>query len=92
MTGVQTCALPISVFRRKALAKLNGEITSIAGVRSYVRAAITSKGGFIAHVLADQGHLISLSNANALVIVDEEKTSLRDGAEVEILVLDRSSN
>ena len=57
-----------------------------------MRAAITSKGGFLAHVLPDQGHLISLSNANALVIVDEEKTSVRDGAEVEILVLDRRTN
>ena len=89
---IRTMAGATSVFRRKALAKLNGEITSTSGVRSYVRAGITSKGGFVAHVLPDQGHLISLSNANALVIVDEEKTSVRDGAEVEILVLDRRIN
>lgn len=89
---IRTMAGATSVFRRKALAKLNGEITSNPGERSYVRAAISNKGGFIAHVLPDQNHLISLSHANALIIVDEDKTSIRDGSEVEILILDRNSN
>lgn len=89
---IRTMSGANNIFRRKAIAKLNGEITSSAGVRSYVRAAITSKGGFTAHVLPDQGDLISLSNANALIIVEEDKVSLRDGAEVEILILDRANN
>ena len=81
-----------SVFRRKMAAKLNGEITSSIGARSYVRAAISNKGGLKAHVLPDQGDLISLANATALIVVDEGTTNLKDGADVEILILDRGSN
>jgi molybdopterin biosynthesis enzyme len=81
-----------NVFRRKMNAKLNGEIASQSGVRSYVRAALTNKGGLTAHVLADQEHLISYAQASALIVVDEDKTSLRDGSEVEVLLLDRGSN
>ena len=60
--------------------------------RSYVRAAISNKGGLKAHVLPDQGDLTSLANATALIVVDEEITNLKDGADVEILILDRGSN
>jgi molybdopterin biosynthesis enzyme len=73
-------------------AKLSGDINSNSGERSYVRAALSNKGGLKAHVLPDQDHLISLSNATALIVVDEETTSIRDGSEVEILILDRGGN
>jgi len=81
-----------NIFRRKMKAKLGGEIKSPQGERSYIRAALTKKSGLTAHVLPDQEHLISLSNATALVIVDESVTSISDGQEVEILILDRGSN
>lgn len=81
-----------NIFRKKMVAKLSGEITSTSGERAYVRAALSNKGGLIAHVLPDQDHLISLSNATALIIVEEDVTSLRDGSDVEILILDRGSN
>ena len=81
-----------SVFRRKMKATLSGEIISHPGERAYVRAALTKKDRLTAHVLPDQEHLISLSNASALIVVDENVTSLSSGSEVEILVLDRGSN
>ncbi len=80
------------VFRRKINAKLNGEIASQSGVRSYVRAALTNKNGLVAHVLPDQDQLISYAQASALIVVDEELTSLRDGSDVEVLLLDRGGN
>ena len=81
-----------TVFRRKMVAKLSGEITTEAGMRSYVRAALSNKSGLKAHVLPDQHHLISLSEATALIVVDEDVTSVKDGSEVEVLILDRGSN
>ena len=81
-----------NVFRRKINAKLNGEIASQSGVRSYVRAALTNKNGLVAHVLPDQDQLISYAQASALIVVDEELTSLRDGSDVEVLLLDRGGN
>ena len=81
-----------SVFRKKMAAKLSGEITSNDGERAYVRAALSNKSRLTAHVLPDQENLISLSNATALIVVDENVTSLRDGSDVEILILDRGSN
>ena len=81
-----------TVFRRKMAAKLSGEITSNDGERAYVRAALSNKSRLTAHVLPDQENLISLSNATALIVVDENVTSLRDGSDVEILILDRGSN
>ena len=81
-----------SPFRRKMLAKLGGEIESKPGERAYVRAALTKKDGLKAHVLPDQGHLISMSNASALIVVNEDSTHLPEGSEVEILILDRGSN
>jgi molybdopterin biosynthesis enzyme len=81
-----------SIFRKKMAAKLSGEINSNIGERSYVRAALSNKGGLKAHVLPDQDHLISLSNATALIVVDEETNSIRDGSDVEILILDRGGN
>ncbi|MEN9735609.1 MAG: hypothetical protein RL129_319 [Actinomycetota bacterium] len=81
-----------SVFRKKMLAKLSGEISSKSGERSYVRAGLSSSGGLTATVLPDQNHLISLSNANALIVVDEDVTNIKNGDQVEILILDRASN
>jgi molybdopterin molybdotransferase len=81
-----------SIFRKKMVAKLNGEIKAIPGMRSYVRAALTNQGGLQAHILPDQENLISLSHATALVVVPEESNSIRNGSEVEVLILDRGIN
>ena len=81
-----------NVFRRKINAKLNGEIASQSGVRSYVRAALTNKGGLVAHVLPNQEELNSYAGASALIVVGEELTSLREGSDVEVLLLDRGGN
>jgi molybdopterin biosynthesis enzyme len=81
-----------NVFRRKMPAKLSGEISSQSGVRSYIRAALTNKGGLVAHVLPDQEHLISYAQASALIVVDEGVTSFREGSDVEVLLLDRGGN
>mgnify|MGYP003346565939 FL=1 len=81
-----------NVFRRKMNAKLNGEIATQSGVRSYVRAALTNKGGLVAHVLPNQEELISYAEASALIVVNEDLTSLRNGSDVEVLLLDRGGN
>ena len=77
---------------RSMNAKLNGEIASQSGVRSYVRAALTNKGGLVAHVLPNQEELISYAEASALIVVNEDLTSLRNGSDVEVLLLDRGGN
>ena len=43
-------------------------------------------------VLPNQEELISYAGASALIIVNEELTSLRDGSDVEVLLLDRGGN
>jgi molybdopterin biosynthesis enzyme len=46
----------------------------------------------VAVPLEVQGDLVSLSDANAFIIVPEDSQSLKAGDVVDVMVLDRSSN
>ena len=81
-----------NIFRNQLKAKLKSSIDSIAGESGYIRALLTSENGVVAVPLEVQGDLVSLSDANAFIIVPEDSHSLKAGDVVDVMVLDRSSN
>jgi molybdopterin molybdotransferase len=65
---------------------------SIPGRQQYVRAQfeIDGKGAHVAPIGGHGSHLVGdLSQANALIVVPSEVTSVRGGSQVQVLVLDR---
>ena len=73
-------------------ALLSQAISSAKGKRQFVRAHfdIDGKGAHVTPVGGHGSHLMGdLSEANALVVVPEETTSLAAGEPVQVLVLDR---
>jgi molybdopterin biosynthesis enzyme len=81
-----------NIFRNQLKAKLKSSIDAIAGESGYIRAQLTSENGVVAVPLEVQGDLVSLSDANAFIIVPEDSKSLKAGDVVDVMVLDRSSN
>ena len=81
-----------NIFRNQLKAKLKISIDAIAGESGYIRAQLTSENGVVAVPLEVQGDLVSLSDANAFIIVPEDSHSLKAGDVVDVMVLDRSSN
>ena len=81
-----------NIFRNQLKAKLKSSIDAIAGESGYIRAQLTSENGVVAVPLEVQGDLVSLSDANAFIIVPEDSHSLKAGDVVDVMVLDRSSN
>jgi molybdopterin biosynthesis enzyme len=81
-----------NIFRNQLKAKLKSSIDAIAGESGYIRALLTSENGVVAVPLEVQGDLVSLSDANAFIIVPEDSHSLKAGDVVDVMVLDRSSN
>jgi molybdopterin molybdotransferase len=81
-----------NIFRNQLKAKLKSSIDAIAGESGYIRALLTSENGVVAVPLDVQGDLVSLSDANAFIIVPEDSQSLKAGDVVDVMVLDRSSN
>jgi molybdopterin molybdotransferase len=66
--------------------------SSIPGRQQYVRAQfeIDSKGAHVAPVGGHGSHLVGdLSEANSLIVVPPETTSVAGGSQVQVLVLDR---
>ncbi len=81
-----------NIFRNQLKAKLKSSIDVTPGESSYIRALLTSENGVVAVPLDVQGDLVSLSDANAVIIVPEDSQSLKAGDVVDVMVLDRSSN
>jgi molybdopterin molybdotransferase len=86
MLGVEPINRPI------VRARLDGELTSPLGKRSYARAQLSvSKGVYTVRPIGGSGsHLIaSLAGANALVVVPEKDTKIASGASVNVMLLER---
>ena len=81
-----------NIFRNQLKAKLKSSIDVTPGESGYIRALLTSENGVVAVPLDVQGDLVSLSDANAFIIVLEDSQSLKVGDVVDVMVLDRSSN
>jgi molybdopterin molybdotransferase len=81
-----------NIFRNQLKAKLKGSITATPGESSFIRALLSSENGVIATPLEEQSDLVSLSDANAFIIVPEKSGGFKVGEVVEVMVLDRSSN
>ena len=81
-----------NIFRNQLKAKLKSSIDVTPGESGYIRALLTSENGVVAVPLDVQGDLVSLSDANAFIIVPQDSQSLKVGDVVDVMVLDRSSN
>ena len=78
-------------YRRTVTARTMEPITSPAGRRSFLRGQLMrdDEDDYLVHILGNGGtHLLaSLAEANCLVLVDEESTSVRTGGEVSVSFL-----
>ena len=81
-----------NIFRNQLKAKLKSSITATPGESGFIRALLTSENGVVATPIEEQGDLVSLSDANAFIIVPEESGGFKAGDVVDVMVLDRSSN
>jgi molybdopterin molybdotransferase len=81
-----------NIFRNQLKAKLKNSIVGTAGERGFVRAVLTSEGGVAVTALEEQGDLVSLSDAHALIIVPEKSAGIKAGEVVDVMILERSSN
>ena len=81
-----------NIFRNQLKAKLKSSITAVPGESSFIRALLSSENGVIATPLQEQSDLVSLSDANAFIIVPEKSGGFKVGEVVDVMVLDRSSN
>ena len=81
-----------NIFRNQLKAKLKNSISAVSGESGFVRALLTSENGVVVMALEEQGDLVSLSDANALIIVPEKSSGLKSGEIVDVMVLERSSN
>ena len=80
-------------YRRPLVRALTSQgFSSIPGRRQFVRARfeVDSMGAHVAPIGGHGSHLVGdLSEANALIVVPEDVTSIGPGAQVQVLVLDR---
>ena len=81
-----------NIFRNQLKAKLKNSITATPGESGFVRATLTSENGVVATALEEQGDLVSLSDAHALIVVPENSVGLKAGEIVDVMILERSSN
>ncbi len=81
-----------NIFRNQLKVKLKNSIVGTAGERGFVRATLTSEGGVAVTALEEQGDLVSLSDAHALIIVPEKSAGIKAGEVVDVMILERSSN
>lgn len=82
-----------NIFRNKVTGKMSNSASSPKGVRSFVRATLTSdKNGYIVTALPEQNDLLALSDANCLIMMNEERESFQSGDTVEVLLMERSGN
>ena len=80
-------------YRRPLVRALTSQgFSSVPGKRQFVRAQfeIDNMGAHVSPVGGHGSHLVGdLSEANALIVVPEDVTSVEPGAQVQVLVLDR---
>jgi molybdopterin molybdotransferase len=76
--------------RPEVTARLTAGVTSSpAGRRQFLRAAYDAEAGTVTPVGGAGSHLLgALAQADALLVVDEDTTSLETGAEVRVILLD----
>jgi molybdopterin biosynthesis enzyme len=77
-----------TIHRPSVKAKLEKGLTSLSGVRSYIRAVLSEDGKSVVP-LSSQDEQATLSDANSLIAVPEGETDLAAGAQVTVVVLER---
>jgi molybdopterin molybdotransferase len=81
-----------NIYRNEMKAKLTKAIVSPVGERSFIRATLASKDGVSTTALPDQNNLISLSQAQAFIMVPEEVSGYKAGSLVDVMLLEQSNN
>ena len=81
-----------NVFRSTVKAVLSRDLESPIGYASLVRATLSSSGSEEPYVtpIADQNHLLSLSQASAFITVSADSPGYLKGEIAEIMILDRA--
>ena len=81
-----------NVFRSTVKAVLSRDLESPIGYASLVRATLSSSGSEEPYVtpIADQNHLLSLSQASAFITVSADSPGYLQGEIAEIMILDRA--
>jgi molybdopterin biosynthesis enzyme len=77
-----------TIHRPSVKARLDKGLTSVAGVRSYIR-AILSEDGKSVTPLGSQDEQATLSDANAFIAIPEGEGEVAAGSEVTVVVLER---
>ena len=77
-----------TIHRPSVKAKLSKAIESTAGLRSYIRAALSEDGRAVTP-LSQQEEISTLSDATAFIAVGEKDELLKAGTEVTVVVLER---
>ena len=85
---IRTMLGTATIHRPSLKAKLEKEITSKSGVRSYVRAVLSEDGKSVTP-LSSQDEQATLSDANSLIAISESETKLSVGDSVTVVVLER---
>ncbi len=77
------------ISRTTVTARLTERLSSPGGRRQFARAAYDPESGTVTPVGGAGSHLLgALSQANALIVVDEDTTEVAEGAEVRTVLLD----
>ncbi len=85
---IRTMLGAATIHRPSVKAKLEKALTSVSGVRSYVRAVLSEDGKSVLP-LGSQDEQATLSDANAFIAVPEGEAELVAGTEVTVVVLER---
>ena len=85
---IRTMLGAATIHRPSVKARLEKALTSVSGVRSYVRAVLSEDGKSVIP-LGSQDEQATLSDANAFIAVPEGEAELVAGSEVTVVVLER---
>lgn len=79
------------LYRPVHKARLSNSVTSSEGETTFLRGLVTGniKEGFHVEVLENQHDLVGLSDANCLVVIGEERTTVSSGEIVDVMLLER---
>ena len=82
------------IHRPIARATLTNDVASEAGKHAFIRATLSgdNPNRRLVTALENQGDLIGLSDATGLIVMNEERTELKSGEEVDVLLLERRFN
>jgi molybdopterin biosynthesis enzyme len=75
-------------------ATLTGDVLSEVGKHSFIRGVLSSDNPErrLITPIENQGDLIGLSDATGLIVIPENESGAKAGAEVDVLVLERRFN